>query len=172
MRKHVSWPLRRQSRDALRASPELSSTRPARGRRCRRPERRGTGLKRRIRAAMKGSFGMKAMTYATLAAKVLLTLAFLAAGLSKLAEVEMMVATFDAIGVGQWFRYVTGLIEVGGAVLLWVPGLQLIGAALLVCTMIGAALAHAFVLGPSMVPALVLGALGAFVAYRHRPAKG
>lgn len=112
------------------------------------------------------------MTYATLAAKVLLTLAFLAAGLSKLAGVEMMVATFDAIGVGQWFRYVTGLIEVGGAVLLWVPGLQLIGAALLVCTMIGAALAHAFLLGPSMVPALVLGALGAFVAYRHRPAKG
>ena len=30
--------------------------------------------------------------------------------LAKLPGVEMMVGTFDAIGVGQWFRYVTGAI--------------------------------------------------------------
>ena len=60
--------------------------------------------------------------YARLIAKALLTLAFVAAGLAKLAGADMMVATFDAIGVGQWFRYVTGAIELGAAVLLWVPG--------------------------------------------------
>jgi uncharacterized membrane protein YphA (DoxX/SURF4 family) len=45
---------------------------------------------------------------------------FLAGGL-KLAGVPMMVALFDAIGVGQWFRYVTGSIEVVSAVALLVP---------------------------------------------------
>ena len=34
-----------------------------------------------------------------------------------------MVEMFDKIGVGQWFRYVTGLIEVGGAILMLVPGM-------------------------------------------------
>lgn len=106
--------------------------------------------------------------YVSIAVRVLLTLAFAAAGLSKLLGVEMMVATFDAIGVGQWFRYLTGLIEVGSAVLLWVPGLQVIGAGLLLCTMICATLAHLFVLGPSAVPALILGALSAVLLWHHK----
>lgn len=106
--------------------------------------------------------------YGVLAVKALLTLAFVSAGLSKLAGVEMMVLTFEAIGLGQWFRYVTGVIEVGSAVLLWVPGLQILGALLLVATMIGAVLAHILILGPSMIPALILGVLAALVAYVHR----
>jgi uncharacterized membrane protein YphA (DoxX/SURF4 family) len=106
--------------------------------------------------------------YALPAAKAFLTLAFGAAGLAKLAGVEMMVATFEAVGIGQWFRYVTGIIEAGSAILIWVPGLQAIGAGLLVCTMIGAALAHLLILGPSMVPALVLGVISALVLYEHR----
>ncbi len=100
--------------------------------------------------------------------RVLLTLAFAAAGLAKLAGVEMMVASFDALGIGQWFRYVTGVIEVGSAALLWVPGLQVYGAGLLVCTMIGAVLAHLFILGPSAIPALVLGILAASLVWKHR----
>ncbi|WP_375281512.1 DoxX family protein [Pseudooctadecabacter sp.] len=108
--------------------------------------------------------------YGLLAITALLTFAFGAAGLSKLAGVEMMVATFDAIGWGQWFRYVTGVIEVGSAVLLWVPGLQWIGAGLLVCTMSAAVLFHILVLGPSFVPALVLGVLSAIVLIARKPA--
>lgn len=108
------------------------------------------------------------MTYLTFAVRLLLTAAFLAAGTSKLLGVEMMVAVFDTVGVGQWFRYVTGLIEVGGAVLLWVPGLQLVGAAGLTATMVGAVFAHIFILGPSAVPALMLGAASAFIAWNHR----
>jgi putative oxidoreductase len=99
----------------------------------------------------------------------LVTLAFVAAGLAKLAGVEMMVGTFEAIGVGQWFRYLTGLIEVVAAILLWVPGLQLIGAGLLFCTMIGAVLAHLLILGiASGVPALVLGGLTAYLTWTYR----
>jgi hypothetical protein len=106
--------------------------------------------------------------YILLGVKLLVSFAFVAAGLSKLAGVEMMVGTFDAIGVGQWFRYVTGAIEVGSVILLWMNGRQAIGAGLLVCTMIGAILAHLVILGPSAVPALVLGVLSAFILYSHR----
>jgi putative oxidoreductase len=102
----------------------------------------------------------------------LLTLAFLGAGLAKLAGVEMMVGTFDAIGWGQWFRYVTGVIEVSAAVLLWVPGLQALASGLLVCTMIGAVLAHLLILGPSLVPALVLGILAAITLWANRTQVG
>ncbi|MBT8413445.1 MAG: DoxX family protein [Boseongicola sp.] len=108
------------------------------------------------------------MKYAVIGVKALLTLAFIAAGLSKLAGVEMMVATFDAIGVGQWFRYVTGIIEVAGAVLLWVKGREIYGAGLLAVTMVGAIIAHLAILGPSFVPALVLGVLAAFIVWAHK----
>lgn len=110
------------------------------------------------------------MKYGLILIKALLTLAFVAAGVAKLAGVEMMVQTFDGVGIGQWFRYVTGLIEVGSAVLLWVPGLQIVGAGLLICTMIGAAITDQFILHHTPVPALVLLILAAVVAYAHRPA--
>ncbi len=108
------------------------------------------------------------MTYVILAIKALLTLAFVAAGGAKLMGVEMMVQTFEAIGWGQWFRYVTGIIEVGAAVLLWVRGREAIGAFLLTATMVSAALFHLLVLGPSAVPALVLGVLAALVLWWNR----
>jgi uncharacterized membrane protein YphA (DoxX/SURF4 family) len=88
--------------------------------------------------------------------QILLAAAFLAAGVSKILGVPAMVALFDGIGVGQWFRYVTGLVEVGGALLLLIPGLAAAGAALLAATMAAAVLTHLFVVGGSAVPALVL----------------
>ena len=100
--------------------------------------------------------------------KGLLTLAFVAAGVAKLMGVQMMVDTFDKVGVGQWFRYVTAVIEIGSAILLWLPGRQAIGAGLLVCTMIGATIAHLTVMGPTAVPAIILGVLAAIVLYAHR----
>ena len=108
------------------------------------------------------------MKYVVLGVKALLTLAFVAAGGAKLAGAEMMVGTFDAIGWGQWFRYVTGAIEVGAVVLLWLPGRAAIGAALLVATMIGAVIAHLAVLGPSALPATVLGVLATFILWQSR----
>ena len=108
------------------------------------------------------------MKYALIAIKAALTLAFVAAGLSKLAGVEMMVATYDAIGVGQWFRYLTGVIEVGAAALLWIKGREVYGAGLLAVTMVGAVIAHLAILGPSFVPALVLGILAAVVVWAHK----
>jgi len=108
------------------------------------------------------------MNYVSIGLRALLTLAFLAAGGAKLFGVEMMVSTFDTIGVGQWFRYLTGFIEAGGAVLLWVPGRQVMAAGLLGATMVGAVIAHLFILGPSAVPAIVLGLTCTAVIYLHR----
>src|SRR2546422_1931200 len=76
----------------------------------------------------------------------LLAAAFLAAGGAKLAGVPMMVQIFDQIGMGQWFRIVTGLVEVIGAVALVVPGFAALGAAWLGATMFFAVLTHLFVL--------------------------
>lgn len=101
----------------------------------------------------------RARTYAAWALQILLAAAFLGAGASKLAGVPMMIDLFDRIGVGQWFRVVTGLVEVGGAALLLVPGLAGAGAALLATTMAFAVLTHLLVLGDSPAPALVLLAL-------------
>lgn len=109
------------------------------------------------------------MKIATLIVQIVVSLAFLAAGLAKLAGVEMMVQTFETIGWGQWFRYVTGIIEVACAIGLWLKGVQFLAAAGLVCTMIGAVLAHILILGPSALPAAVLGILSAFLAWRFMP---
>src|SRR6266516_1186257 len=62
---------------------------------------------------------------------------FLMAGLSKLAGAAAMVQLFAAIGVGQWFRYVTGAIEFAAAALLLVPSLAFCGAALLIPPVVG-----------------------------------
>jgi putative oxidoreductase len=94
--------------------------------------------------------------------------AFLAAGLAKLAGAPFMVGLFEQIGLGQWFRIVTGVVEVAGAVALLVPGLASIGGLWLGGTMVGAVATHLFVLHTSPVPAVVLGLLNAVIVYLRR----
>src|SRR5882672_7496019 len=98
----------------------------------------------------------------------LLAAAFLAAGGAKLAGVPMMVQIFDQIGMGQWFRIVTGLVEIAGAVALLVPGFAALGAAWLGTTMFFAVLTHFFILHTSATPALILLALNALVVWLRR----
>ena len=95
--------------------------------------------------------------------RILLALAFLAAGSAKLASVPMMVQVFDTLGLGQWFRYVTGVVEIVGAVALLIPSYAVLGAAWLGITMFFATLAHLFVLHTSPAPALTLLALSAVI---------
>ena len=101
--------------------------------------------------------------------RILLALAFVAAGLAKLAGVPQMVQVFDAIGFGQWFRYLTGVVEIVGAVLLLVPAAGFFGGLLLAATMVCAVATHLALIGGNPAPAVVLGALAAFVAWRLRP---
>lgn len=88
--------------------------------------------------------------------QILLAAAFLAAGVCKLIGLPMMVETFTLIGFGQWFRYLTGALEIAGAVALLVPGLAAFGAVLLGAVMVGATTAHLLILPTPAAPAIVL----------------
>lgn len=102
--------------------------------------------------------------------QVALAALFLFSGASKLVGAPAMVALFDAIGVGQWFRYVTGLIEVVSAGALLVPALAPFAALLLASTMAGAIATHLFVVGgsPAAPGVLLLGLLVVVRARRHQ----
>ncbi|RAR77844.1 DoxX-like protein [Paracidovorax anthurii] len=103
--------------------------------------------------------------------RILLALAFGAAGIAKLAGVPQMVQVFDAIGFGTWFRYLTGAVEIAGAALLLVPATGFLGGLLLTATMVCATATHLVLIGGNPAPAMVLGVLSAFVAWRQRPAR-
>ena len=103
--------------------------------------------------------------------RIVLALAFTAAGAAKLAGVPQMIATFEAIGFGQWFRYLTGGIQVVGAILLLLPVTALYAGLLLGATMLGATLSHWLVVPGSSIPAIVLGLLCALVVWHQRPAQ-
>jgi putative oxidoreductase len=93
---------------------------------------------------------------------------FLFAGGLKLAGVPPMVQLFGAIGVGQWFRYVTGAIEVVGAVMLLIPSFAAYSAAALAVTMVGAIITHLVIVGGSPLAAVLLLASTATIAWARR----
>lgn len=110
----------------------------------------------------------RAATVALWALQIALAAALGAAGAAKLAGAPEMVQLFDAIGIGQWFRYVTGALEVLGALLLLVPAFAARGALLLAGVMGGAVLSHLFVLHNSPAVPLALLAGLAVVVYARR----
>lgn len=100
--------------------------------------------------------------------KGLLAAAFLSAGGAKIYGVPMMVENFEHIGFGQWFRYLTGALEIVGAMVILIPGFTAFGAVLLSCIMVGAIATHLLLVGGSAVPAIVLLILSAVIAFARR----
>ncbi len=100
--------------------------------------------------------------------QVLTAAMFIMAGFGKLTGTPDMVALFDAVGVGQWFRSVTGVLEVGGGLMLLVPALAGVGGLLLAGVMAGAVLTHLFIIGGSPVFPLVLMLVAATIAWARR----
>ena len=86
----------------------------------------------------------------------LVAVAFLAAGSAKLAGASAMVAPFDKVGLGQWLRYFTGLLEVTASIGLLSSRYAFYAAVLLAVVMVGAVIAHETVLGGSPAVLLVL----------------
>jgi len=109
----------------------------------------------------------RATTVALWVTQIVLAVMFLFAGGSKLIGAPSMVALFDAIGWGQWFRFVTGAIETGSALALLIPSTAVFGAILLIPTMIGAIAANLF-LGQSAGAPLLLLVLASAVAWARR----
>ncbi|MGQ0774856.1 MAG: DoxX family protein [Pseudonocardiales bacterium] len=99
--------------------------------------------------------------------QVLVAALFLFAGVTKLIGVADMVALFDEIGFGQWFMYLTGALEVIGAVALLVPRFIALGALLLAGVMVGAVITN-FALGENPLPAVILVVVTAIIAWGRR----
>jgi putative oxidoreductase len=93
---------------------------------------------------------------------------FLMVGFLKLSGNPQLVGLFEAIGLGQWFRYLTGTLEVAGAILLLIPRASGLGALMLAGVMAGAVMTHLFVVGGSPLMAIILLAVTTVVAWGRR----
>src|SRR5882672_4149588 len=112
----------------------------------------------------------KAANIALWVVQILLALAFAGAASGKLLGKPEMVGLYEVIGIGQWFRYVTGLLELTGAILIVVPRTKFFGTALLSMVMVGAVLTHLFILHSAPTAAAVLLVLAGIVAWGRRGA--
>ncbi len=119
----------------------------------------------------------KAKVIATWVLSGLIALAMLGAGGSKLAGAPEQVKGFAAMGYPTWFLYVTGVIEVVGAILLLVPKTAAFGVLLLGATMVGAvvSLLRMGDVGHAPIPfafLVVIGIIGWLRADRFRALMG
>jgi len=99
----------------------------------------------------------------------LVALTFIGAGGAKLAGAAVMVDLFAKVGLGQWFRYVTGLLEVAAGIGLLMPRSAFYSAVLLALVMAGASTAHLTVLGTSPRRPVALFVLTGIIAYLRKP---
>jgi putative oxidoreductase len=96
--------------------------------------------------------------------RLAIAVVFVTVGTSKFRD-PMWVGLFGRIGFGQWFRYLTGVMQIAGGILTLVPKTSLIGIAMLACTMAGAVVVWiafgqalgAFIPGTLLVILLVVG---------------
>ena len=91
--------------------------------------------------------------------QILLAALFAFAGINKLLALQPeVVEGFTRIGLGQWFRYLTGGLELAGAIGLLIPRLSGLAALGLAGVMVGAVFAHVLALPPvalAIVPAVL-----------------
>lgn len=93
---------------------------------------------------------------------------FLFGAFMKLTSQDMMVAEFDRVGLGQWFRYVTGLIELVGAIGLLVPRVSVYAAIALLAVDVGAFIAQVSVLHMDWIHTIVVAAFLGGIIYMQR----
>lgn len=117
-------------------------------------------------AATRAPFGK--INILTWVLRVLMAGLFLFAAFGKLSGQPMMVQEFDTIGLGQWFRYFTGGIEVVGALALLVPIVSAFAALILLLVDIGAFVAQVAVLHVDWIHTIVIGAILVALIYLQR----
>ena len=91
--------------------------------------------------------------------RIAIGLLFVWIGSQKFDSTGMWVRVFARIGFGQWFRYLTGTLQVAGGLLLFVPRTALVGAIVLATTMVGAVVTQLLVFKSPLfiIPAILLG---------------
>jgi uncharacterized membrane protein len=102
------------------------------------------------------------------ALRIVMAVAIAPAGVLKIAGAQVMVDLFAAVGVGQWLRYVTGALEIAGAVGLLIPLLSGLAAAGLVALLAGATITNIFVVNQSPIAPLAMLTLCAVIAWLQR----
>jgi putative oxidoreductase len=95
-------------------------------------------------------------------------LLFIGVGGAKLAGAAAMVELFAKVGLGQWFRYFTGLLEVAAGIGLLLSRFAFYAALVLAVVMVGAFIAHVTVLGTSPAAPLVLFVITGIIAYLRK----
>ena len=101
--------------------------------------------------------------------QVLLAGLFLISGVTALTGAGDAVQTFDEVGIGQWFRYFTGTLEIAGAAGLLIPRLAGVAALGLAGVMVGALVTEVFLLDDGdPITALVPLVLATTVAWLRR----
>ncbi len=100
--------------------------------------------------------------------RVLMAALFLFAAFAKLTGNPMMVQEFETVGLGQGFRYFTGLLELVGAAALLTPAISGFGALLLLGVDVGAFVAQVAVIHMDWIHTIVIGAILATLVYLQR----
>jgi uncharacterized membrane protein len=90
---------------------------------------------------------------------------FARAGIAKLVSAPEMIQIFNRIGFGQWFRYVSGIVEVVGVVLILLPRFSVIGSLWLMATMFVAVLINVVITHTNPLPPIVLFVVAAAVTF-------
>jgi uncharacterized membrane protein YphA (DoxX/SURF4 family) len=100
--------------------------------------------------------------------RVLMAATFLFTGFAKLTGVPITVEAFATLPVGQWFRFVTGTLEVLGALALLTPPVSGLGALLLLVVDIGAFFAEILFIHVDWIHNVVIGAVLAALVMLQR----
>lgn len=112
---------------------------------------------------------LRAAAGATWVLRVLLGGAFLFFSFMKLSSQPHMVAEFVTVGLGQWFRYFTGALELIGGAALLIPRSSIFGAIVLLGVDLGAFVAQVTILHADWIHCVAIGALLMALIYLQRP---
>jgi putative oxidoreductase len=100
--------------------------------------------------------------------RALIAALFLAAAYMKLSGQPMMIQEFDTIGLGQWFRYLTGLLELVAGVAVLIPAVSVYGAILLLAVDAGAFVTQVAILHGDWIHTIVIGVVPSILIYLQR----
>jgi putative oxidoreductase len=102
--------------------------------------------------------------------RALMAALFLFAAFAKLTSMQMEVDAFAMLPVGQWFRYLVGLLELAGGICVLIPTISGLGAIVLLLVDVGAFFAQILFLHQDWIHPIVIGAILVALIYLQRDA--
>jgi putative oxidoreductase len=111
---------------------------------------------------------MSVMTIVTWILRLGVAALFLFAAYMKLSGNPMMIEEFGKVGLGDWFRLFTGVLELVGALLVLYPAFTAWGGVLLLVVDIGAFFAQLLVIKEDVIHCIVIGAVLLVLIYLTR----